>query len=305
MSTAARTSVTPAQAWLMAARPATLPAAAVPVLVGTAAAVGEGVPLRPVVLVATLCCALLIQIGTNFANDYSDYHRGADHDGRLGPIRVTQSGLISQSGVRRGIVVTFALAVLIGAGLAWVGGWPIIVIGVCALISGLAYTGGPYPLGYHGLGDLFVFVFFGLVAVCGTAYLQSGAWSNFALALAVPVGLLVTNILVVNNLRDHPTDSAAGKHTLAVRIGAAATRAQYASFMALAYLVPVVLALADRARRWLLLPLVTLPLAIALVRQVSSGVSGRELNTILERTGKLLLLFGVLLAIASALGRVQ
>ena len=305
MSTTARTSVTPAQAWLMAARPATLPAAAVPVLVGTAAAVGEGVPLRPVVLVATLCCALLIQIGTNFANDYSDYHRGADHDGRLGPIRVTQSGLISQSGVRRGIVVTFALAVLIGAGLAWVGGWPIIVIGVCALISGLAYTGGPYPLGYHGLGDLFVFVFFGLVAVCGTAYLQSGAWSNFALALAVPVGLLVTNILVVNNLRDLPTDSAAGKHTLAVRIGAAATRAQYASFMALAYLVPVVLALADRARRWLLLPLVTLPLAIALVRQVSSGVSGRELNTILERTGKLLLLFGVLLAIASALGRVQ
>ena len=220
-------------------------------------------------------------------------------------MRVTQSGLISQSGVRRGIVVTFALAVLIGAGLAWVGGWPIIVIGVCSLVSGLAYTGGPYPLGYHGLGDLFVFVFFGLVAVCGTAYLQSGAWSGFALALAVPVGLLVTNILVVNNLRDLPTDRAAGKHTLAVRIGAAATRAQYASFMALAYLVPVVLALADRSRRWLLLPLVTLPLAIALVRQVSSGVSGRELNAILERTGKLLLVFGVLLAIASVLGRVQ
>ena len=305
MSTVARARVSPARAWLLAARPATLPAAAVPVLVGTSAAVGEGVPLRPVVFIATLCCALLIQIGTNFANDYSDFHRGADHDGRLGPVRVTQSGLISQSGVRRGIVVTFALAVLIGAGLAWVGGWPIIVIGVCSLISGLAYTGGPYPLGYHGLGDLFVFVFFGLVAVSGTAYLQSGAWSGFALALAVPVGLLVTNILVVNNLRDLPTDRAAGKHTLAVRIGADATRAQYAWFMALAYAVPVVLVLADPSRRWLLLPLVTLPLAIALVRQVRSGLSGRELNAILERTGKLLLLFGVLLAIASVLGRVQ
>ena len=305
MSTAARTPVTPARAWVMAARPATLPAAAVPVLVGTAAAVSEGVRLRPFVFIATLCCALLIQIGTNFANDYSDFHRGADHEGRLGPVRVTQSGLISQAGVRRGIIVTFALAVLLGAGLAWVGGWPIIVIGACSLLSGLAYTGGPYPLGYHGLGDLFVFVFFGLVAVSGTAYLQSGTWSGLALALAVPIGLLVTNILVVNNLRDLPTDRAAGKNTLAVRIGAKATRAQYAAFIALAYLVPAALAISESSHRWLLLPMLTLPLAIALVRQVSSGVSGHELNAILERTGKLLLLFGVLLAIALVLGRVR
>lgn len=305
MSTAARPSVTPARAWLMAARPATLPAAAVPVLVGTAVAVGEGVRLRPAVFVATMCCALLIQIGTNFANDYSDFHRGADHEGRLGPVRVTQSGLISQSGVRRGILVSFALAVMIGVGLAWVGGWPIIVIGVCSLVSGLAYTGGPYPLGYHALGDLFVFVFFGLVATCGTAYLQSGTWSALALTLSVPVGLLVTNILVVNNLRDLPTDRDAGKRTLAVRIGAPATRAQYATFMALVYLVPVVLAVTEPSRRWFLLPLLTLPVGIALVRRVTSGISGRELNGVLERTGKLLLLFGVLLSMASVLVRVR
>lgn len=292
-----------ARSWLLASRPATLPAAAVPVLVGTSAATSEGSPFRPLVFFATLVCALLIQIGTNFANDYSDFHRGADTDQRLGPVRVTQSGLISQGDVRRGIIVVFGLAVLLGAMLAWIGGWPIIVIGGLSILAGLAYTGGPYPFGYHGLGDLFVFAFFGLIAVTGTAYLQSGGWSSFALMLSIPIGLLVTNILVVNNLRDIQTDRAAAKRTLAVRLGERNTRVQYAIFKVLAYVIPLAVALTDPPRRWLMLTWLTLPIAISLVRQVLGDVAGRELNAILERTGQLLLVFGVLLALGAFLGR--
>ncbi len=288
----------------MASRPATLPAAAVPVLVGVAAAVSEGAALRPVVFAITLVAALLIQVGTNFANDYSDFHRGADHEGRLGPTRVTQSGLISQSAVKTGILTAFGLAALFGAGLAWVGGWPIIFIGLFSILSGLAYTGGPFPLGYHGLGDLFVFVFFGPVAVVGTAYLQTGAWSMHALLLSIPLGLLTTNILVVNNLRDLPTDAVAGKRTLAVRIGDRATRMQYTLFIAAAYLVPLILALKNPSFRWLLLTLLTIPLAVSLVRRVAGGVSGRALNPILGETGRLLLGFGFLLALGSIAERI-
>ena len=293
----------PARAWLLASRPATLPAATVPVLVGAAAAVSDGAALRPAVLAATLLSALLIQVGTNFANDYSDFVRGADHAGRLGPVRVTQSGLLTQGAVRRGIVAAFGLAALLGGYLAWVGGWPIVAIGVLSIVAGLAYTGGPWPFGYHGLGDVFVFVFFGLVAVTGTAYLQAGRWSATALAAAVPVGLLVTNILVVNNLRDRPTDAGAGKRTLAVRLGDRATRRQYALLTALAYLAALPLAAGAPRRAWALLPWLTLPLAVALVRQVLGGLAGRALNATLARTGRLLLVFGVLLAAGLLLGR--
>ncbi|HEY0995273.1 MAG TPA: 1,4-dihydroxy-2-naphthoate polyprenyltransferase [Gemmatimonadaceae bacterium] len=286
----------PVRAWILAARPATLPAAAVPVMVGAAVAIAEGAPLRPLVFAVTLVAALLIQVGTNFANDYSDFQRGADHEGRLGPLRVTQSGLISQEGVRRGIVVAFGLAVLLGAWLAWVGGWPIIAIGVFSILCGLAYTGGPWPFGYHGLGDVFTFLFFGPVAVAGTAYLQEGWWSEYALLMSVPVGLLVTNILVINNLRDLPTDRLAGKHTLAVRIGDRAARAQYALFAAGAYAVPAVVALRGPAQRWLFLPWLSLPFGALLVTQVLGGLSGRALNPMLKKSGQLLLLFGILLA---------
>ena len=292
-----------ARAWVLASRPATLPAAAVPVLVGAAAAVGEGAEFRPVIFLVTLVAALLIQVGTNFANDYSDFQRGADHDGRLGPLRVTQSGLLSQRAVRRGIIVAFGLALASGLYLVWIGGWPILLIGVLSIICGIAYTGGPWPFGYHGLGDLFVFVFFGLVAVTGTAYLQSGAWNLLALAVSVPIGLLVTNILVVNNLRDRATDMAAGKRTLATRLGDRGTRIQYAAFAVLAYLVPVAIAMFDDRWRWLLLPLITLPLAVVLVRRVLGGLAGRDLNPMLERSGQLLLLFGVTLAAGLLLAR--
>jgi len=271
--------------------------------VGAGAAIGEGSALRPLVFAVTLVCALLIQIGTNFANDYSDFHRGADHEGRLGPVRVTQSGLITQEGVRRGIVVAFGLAALLGGWLAWIGGWPIIVIGLLSIISGLAYTGGPFPFGYHGLGDVFVFVFFGLVAVTGTAFLQTGTWSQFALLLSIPIGLLVTNILVVNNLRDLPTDRAANKRTLATRLGDRATRLQYALFVIVSYAIPLFLAIVDPSHRWIMLTWLTLPLAFILTRTVLGGLTGRELNPILKKSGQLLLVFGVLLAAGAAIGR--
>lgn len=292
------------RAWLLASRPATLPAAAVPVIVGTGTALSNGAALRPLVFAATFVSALLIQIGTNFANDYSDFHRGADHDGRLGPLRVTHSGLISHDSVQRGIFVTFGAATLLGCYLAWIGGWPIVLIGVLSIVCGLAYTGGPWPFGYHGLGDVFVFAFFGPIAVAGTTYLQTGTWSRLAIAASIPIGLLVTNILVVNNLRDLPTDRGAGKRTLAVRLGERGTRAQYALFTTVAYIVPALMAFSGpAARRWFLLPLITAPLAISLLRAVLGGVTGRDLNPVLGRTGRLLLLFGVLLATGLVLAR--
>ena len=303
MSAGAAVDISPARAWILAARPATLPAAAVPVIVGAAAAVSEGATFNPMIFAVTLACALLIQIGTNFANDYSDFHRGADHEGRLGPVRVTQSGLITQAGVRRGIIVAFGLAVIAGAVLVGYGGVPILIIGIASVLSGLAYTGGPYPLGYHGLGDVFVFVFFGLIAATGTAYLQLGEWSRFALLLSIPIGLIVTNILVVNNLRDLPTDLAAGKRTLATRIGDQATRFQYVLFLFIAYAIPVAIALTDSRRHALLLTLISLPLAALLTRIVWRGTSGRDLNPVLKKTGQLLLLFGSLLAAGALLGR--
>ena len=287
----------PARLWWLAARPATLPAAMAPVLVGTAAAHAEGAPLRVLPFVGALVGALLIQVATNFANDYSDFHRGADTHERLGPTRVTQSGAFTPAQVRRAILVTFGLAVLVGLYLAWVGGWPIVAIGIASIVCGLAYTGGPWPFGYHGLGDLFVFVFFGLVAVGGSAYLQTGGLSPLALLVAVPIGLLVTNILVINNLRDINTDRMARKHTLAVVVGERATRTQYALFAAIAYAVPLALVADDRASAWVLLPWLTLPLALRLVRSVLGGLSGRPLNAVLKRTGMLELLYAALLSV--------
>lgn len=303
MSEQSAAAMSPARAWMLASRPATLPAAAIPVLVGTAVALSEGAAFRPLVFVATLAAALLIQVGTNFANDYSDFHRGADHAGRLGPVRVTQSGLLTQDAVRRGIIVAFGLAVLLGAWLVWVGGWPILAIGVLSVIFGLAYTGGPWPFGYHGLGDVFVFVFFGLVAVMGSAYMQAEAWLPLAFLMAVPVGALVTAIIVVNNLRDLPTDREVGKRTLAVRIGDRATRWEYALLVIVAYLVPAALAFGAPGRTWLLLPWLSAPLAVVHVRRIHGGAAGRELNPMLGRTGQLLVIFGVLLSAGLLLAR--
>lgn len=281
--------------WAMAARPATLPAAIVPVVVGTAAAHrSAGLKVGP--FVAALLASLLIQIGTNYANDVFDFRSKADTADRLGPRRLIQSGLASPEQVLAAAVAAFGLAALIGLYLVYVGGWPILIIGVLAILSGLAYTGGPWPLGYHGLGDLFVFIFFGVLGVVGSAYLQTGNLSRAAMIASIPVGLLVTNILVVNNLRDIDTDRAAGKNTLAVRLGATATRLQYQLSLLLAYVMPLLLRLAGESRGWFWLPWLTLPLALSLARLVATASDGPTLIQALKRSGRLHLLFGLLLA---------
>ncbi len=282
--------------WFLASRPPTLPAAVVPVLVGTAVGVSEA-SFRPAVFVVALLASLLIQIGTNFANDLSDFHKGADTAERLGPTRVTQSGLITSGELKRGIAVAFGLAMLAGLYLVYVGGWPILVIGLLSILFGMAYTGGPWPLGYHGLGDLFVFIFFGLIAVTGSAYLQTGHVTTLALLASIPVGLLVTNILVINNLRDVETDQAAGKHTLAVILGAGWARQQYVIFSMAAYVITPFLWYFGGASKFVLLAWLTLPLSARLVGVVHAGLAGRPLNRVLKMTGQLHLLFGVLLAL--------
>jgi 1,4-dihydroxy-2-naphthoate octaprenyltransferase len=288
------------QAWLMAARPKTLPAAVAPVVVGMAmAAAHDTFVLWPAL--AALVGALLIQIGANLANDYFDYVKGADFAGRKGPTRVAQSGLIPLPQLRAGIIVTFALAALAGLYLVLVGGWPILVLGIAALLSALAYTGGPFPVGYHGLGDLFVFVFFGLAAVCGTYYVQALTLSASVVLAAVPAGALITAILVVNNLRDIDTDRQAGKRTLAVLMGARATRLEYVLLLAVSYLVPPLFLALGWASAWVLLPFLSLPLAGRLVRTIYTTTEGPPLNKALAGTANLALVFCLLFALGLVL----
>jgi 1,4-dihydroxy-2-naphthoate polyprenyltransferase len=289
-----------ARIWLLAARPATLPAAVVPVLVGTGAALHGLREIHEHIFVPILIAALLIQIGTNFANDVFDFHRGADAE-RLGPTRVTQSGLVTPRQVLIATCITFGLALLIGVYLVTIGGWPILAIGVACLLAGVLYTGGPWPFGYHGLGDLVCFLTFGVLAVVGTAYLQRPVVDAVVLWSSVPVGCLVTAILVVNNLRDIETDRRVGKRTLGVILGATGTRLEYAACAVIAYAVVIGLGVSGMAGAWWWLPLLSLPLAVWLVRYVGR-TSGRPLNLALKRTGQLHLLFGVLFALALWLG---
>ncbi len=287
-----------ARAWLLACRPVTLTAAVVPVLVGAAVARSQGaVRLAPAI--AALAGAILIQIATNFANDVFDHEKGADTAERLGPTRATQSGLLSARQVRGGMLVVVALAVAVGGYLASVAGWPIVVIGVASIASGVAYTAGPYPLGYHGLGDVFVFLFFGFVAVLGTAYVAAGAVPPVAWLAAAPVGAIATAVLVVNNVRDRATDVGAGKRTLAVRFGRRAAIAEYVALMVVAFAAPTALA-ALRGSAWPLLPLVSAPIAWKLVASLRAK-EGKALNPVLASTAKLLLLHGVLFAAGLAL----
>ncbi|HWE23029.1 MAG TPA: 1,4-dihydroxy-2-naphthoate polyprenyltransferase [Myxococcales bacterium] len=283
--------------WILAARPRTLTAAVVPVLVGTAVAAAQGA-MRPLPAFAALFAAICIQIGTNFANDYHDFERGADTHERVGPQRVTQSGLVAPRTVRAAALGTFGLALAVGIYLAIVGGWPILITGLASIAAGWAYTGGPWPFGYHGLGDLFVFVFFGLVATAGTTYVQIHAVPASAWIAAIAVGALATAILVVNNLRDIATDARAGKRTLAVRLGASATRAEYVLLLVVAFVAPVVLSIA--VGRWALLPLAALPLAVRPLRLVFRAC-GAELNAALGATARLQLVYGVLLAVGLVL----
>jgi 1,4-dihydroxy-2-naphthoate polyprenyltransferase len=287
--------------WLLAARPATLPAAVVPVIVGTGAALHGTHTFNLSVLIPTLLAALLIQIGTNFANDVFDFRRGADTPDRLGPLRVTQGGLVTPQQVLVATYVTFGLALLIGIYLVAIGGWPILTIGVVCLMAGLLYTGGPWPFGYHGLGDLVCFLTFGLLAVLGTAFLHTQHLTSLDVWAAIPVACLVTAILIVNNLRDIDTDRRVGKTTLAVLLGRTGTRLEYLLCVGLAFVVAIGLGLAGMVGFWWWLPLLSLPLAAWLVRYVSR-TEGRPLNQALKRTGQLHLLFGLLFGAAMWLG---
>ena len=280
------------RAWILAIRPRTLPAAAAGVIMGSALAWRDGF-FRLDASLACLLAALLLQVGSNLANDVFDYERGTDTPERLGPMRVTQAGLLTASQVKVGMAVVFALAALIGLYLAWLGGWPIIILGIAAILSAIAYTGGPFPLGYYGLGDLFVFLFFGLAAVAGTYYVQAGFVSAAAWWMSIPPGLIITAILVVNNLRDLENDRKAGKHTLAVILGERGTKWQYLFCMIAAYLV-LPLAASIGVVPWLsLLTWASLPLAIRATRVVFTH-RGRPLNAALAGTGQTALFFSIL-----------
>jgi 1,4-dihydroxy-2-naphthoate polyprenyltransferase len=286
---------------MLAARVRTLPAAAAPVVVGAGAAIGAGhFAFFPAV--AALVGALLLQIGANFANDLFDFLRGADTAARVGPMRVTQAGLLAPRQVRVGMWAVFAAAALIGVYLIAVGGWPVVLIGLAAILAAIAYTGGPFPLGYHGLGEVFVFLFFGLAAVGGTYYVQAGAMRAAAWWAAVPMGLLAVAIIVVNNLRDIDTDRAAGKHTLAVHFGERGARAEYTVLVVIAYLMPVAMWATRAASAWVLLALLSLPLVPPLLRRLR-GERGRALNGVLAGTARLELIYGLLFALGLALGR--
>jgi len=286
--------------WLSAARPRTLPAAVIPVAVGTAcAAAAAEVAWGPAL--AALAGALAIQVGTNFANDVFDAERGADGPDRLGPTRAVAAGLITAAAMKRAMIAAFGLAAAFGIYLVAVAGWPVVAIGLASILSGIAYTGGPWPLGYHGLGDVFVMAFFGFVAVCGTVFVQLGHVPAVACWASLPVGALATAILVVNNLRDRLGDTRAGKRTLAVRFGRRAALFEYAGLLALAYAVPLGLAVAGHP--FAALPVLTAPLALARLRQLAACADGPAFNRSLAATAQLLLLHGALFTAGLVLAR--
>ena len=280
--------------WIEATRPKTLPAAVAPVLVGTALAAHGG---SADYAAAGLCLlfALLIQIGTNFANDYYDFIQGADSASRVGPRRAVAAGLVRPEVMKRAMVAVFALAFAVGLGLIAWGGPGLIVIGVASIACGVAYTGGPFPLGYNGLGDLFVFVFFGLVAVGATFFVQTGEVTVDAILAAIPIGLLAANILVVNNYRDVETDRAAGKRTLVVRFGRGAARAQFDASLVVALAMPFVF-WARGFSPWVLAPLLLAPVAWRQARRLRVSETPAELIALLGDTGKLLAGYAVLLS---------
>jgi 1,4-dihydroxy-2-naphthoate octaprenyltransferase len=285
----------------MAARPRTLPAAVAPVLVGTALAHEAGT-FKLLTFLAAMVGALFIQVGTNLSNDYSDARRGADTEDRLGPVRVTAGGLVPPRQVLVATYVAFGLAVLAGTYLIATAGWELLLIGVLSILAGVLYTGGPKPYGYEGLGEIFVFLFFGVVAVAGSYFAQTEHWAGEAFVLAVPVGLLAAAILVVNNVRDLETDRRAGKRTLAVRLGRERARVLYPAMLGLAFLTAPLPWLLGSLSPWLLLSWLALPLAVPLVRVVRERTDGPSLNRALGGTGMLQLVFCILLAVGILAG---
>lgn len=288
--------------WLMAARVRTLPAAIAPVLVGTALA-GYGHVFHPLRFLAALVGAVFIQVGTNLSNDYSDARRGADAEDRLGPVRVTAGGLVPPRRVLVATYISFGVAVLAGVYLIAVAGWELLLVGAASILAGVLYTGGPRPYGYEGLGELFVFLFFGIVAVAGSYFVQVKHLTWEAFALAVPVGLLAASILMVNNIRDIDSDRRAAKRTLAVRLGRGRARSVFAAMVYVSYLLTPVTWLFGPLRAWVLLPWLTLPVAATIVRTVRNRTDGASLNQALAQTGLLQLAFCTVLSAGLLLSR--
>ncbi len=280
--------------WILASRLKTLPAAISPVLVGVSLAIHDG-EFKPFIAFMTLLAAVLIQIGANFANDVYDFLKGSDREDRLGPTRATQSGLISPENMKKGMCLVFAMAICVGFYLASIGGWPIVWIGLASIASAIAYTGGPYPLGYHGWGDVFVFIFFGIIAVPGTYYLQSGIVSYDSILLGIPLGALSTAILIVNNLRDADTDIKSDKRTLAVRLGKPFVKIEYIVMMVIAFATPIyILQFWDEFSLYIILFL--LPISIQHIQSLYTK-TGEALNEVLVDTAKFLFHFSLLLSI--------
>jgi 1,4-dihydroxy-2-naphthoate octaprenyltransferase len=282
--------------WVLAARPKTLWAGIAPVIIGTAIAYGDG-KMHLLSALAALTASLLIQIATNFANDYYDHIHGVDTTERLGPTRVTQAGLIPSNTIRFAYIITFSLAFLIGFYLIWRGGWPILIIGVLSIILGILYTGGPFPIGYYGLGDIVVLIFFGPVAVGGTYYVQALEITPVVLIAGLSPGLLSMALLTVNNLRDINTDRKTGKKTLAVRFGEFFTRMEYLLSVTVACLIPVILLLIKNDHPYVLATLFVFIPAFPAIKSVFVDQIGVELNRTLARTGKILLLYSIVFAI--------
>ena len=278
--------------WLLASRPKTLLASVVPVMVGTALAINVD-KFNPLVTLVALVCSLLIQIGTNFTNDLYDFYKGADTVSRKGPVRVLAAGLISVKEMKTGIIIAFLSAFILGLYLVYIGGIIILAIGVLSILAGIAYTAGPYPLAYKGLGDIFVFMFFGLIGTMGTFYLQANELSLAAFLSSIPVGSLITNILVVNNYRDIETDRIAGKNTLAVKLGKTFTQYQFIFLIFVSFIVPLLLFLFFDFKFWIFLPYLTLPVVYKTISMLFT-LDGVQLNETLELTAKLSAMYGIL-----------
>jgi len=285
--------------WVLASRPKTLPAAAAPVIAGAFLADWDH-SFRPLTAAVALFCALLLQIGANLANDVFDFQRGADAGGRLGPVRVTQTGLLAPREVKTAMGAVLAGAALCGLYLSWISSWWLLGIGLLAILAAIGYSGGPIPFGYHGLGDVFVFVFFGLVAVGGTYYLQAGKVTLAAAGTAAAVGGLITNILVVNNLRDLQTDRKAEKRTLAVVLGPEWTRLEYGLWILAAYTIPVLLVLGDKLPVGSLAVGLAAPWSVRLMGQLRRR-KGRKLNQTLAETGQFALVYALLFGLGGSL----
>ncbi len=283
------------ESWILASRPKTLPAAIVPVLVGSALAYSDE-SLKVLPAIVTLICSLLIQIATNFTNDLFDFLKGTDKKDRSGPTRVVVAGLITPNEMKYAVIFTFGLAFILGLYLVSIGGWLILIIGIISILAGLAYTAGPYPLAYNGLGDIFVFIFFGLIGTVGTYYVQTTQISPLAFWSSIPVGALITNILVVNNYRDTDEDKVSGKRTLSVIFGKRFARLQYVFFMIISYLILIVVYFTFKQEVWIFLPLLTFPLSLKLIKMIYT-LEGKELNKTLELTAKLSAIYAVLFSI--------